>query len=139
MKHYLLGARLLAPGLVSAQTPFIVKGTIGKLNSPAKVYRKRGGRVRNSPALVNGAFELQGTMERPREAQLVLQRQGRLRSRQREQLMLFLEPGPIVVSSPEPLPTARVTGGPLTKDYQWRLAARKPISDQAEPLSNQKC
>jgi hypothetical protein len=62
MKKHLLGFLLLAPGLATAQTtyPFVVKGKVGQLNAPAKVYLLRG-EVLDSATLKNGQFELKGT------------------------------------------------------------------------------
>jgi hypothetical protein len=61
MKNYLLGLLLLAPGLVAAQAtyPFVVKGKIGSLNAPAKIYLV-GGEKLDSAILKNGHFELRG-------------------------------------------------------------------------------
>jgi hypothetical protein len=58
MKNYLLGLLLLASGLATAQTtyPFVVKGKIGSLNAPAKIYLL-GGEKLDSATLKNGQFE----------------------------------------------------------------------------------
>ena len=145
MKQYLLGSLLLVPGLAlaqtptaAAQTPFTLKGTIGKLNAPAKVYLLRDGRFRDSTALINGAFELKGTMEKPQETRLLLQRQGKLkyglRSGQYEELTFFLEPGPVLISSPDSLGRARVTGNVATREYQQLVAALGPVNSRENAL-----
>jgi peroxiredoxin len=45
-----------------------------------------------------------------------------------DRLRLFLEPGPVVVTSADSLRTARVTGGALTADYQRLTDATKPVN-----------
>ena len=79
-------------------------------------------------------------------ATLVLERQGRLQDGWREQMLggkmrqvyfespdrmrLFLEPGPVVVTSPDSVHKALVKGGQLTDDYRQRQAALKPLMDK---------
>ena len=131
MLKQLLAALLFAPGLAAAQTPsspFVVKGRIGHLNAPARVYLV-GAQVLDSATLKNGAFEMKGHSEMPERAQLVLVRNGRrpnLRQLPGNKLQLFLEPGPIVVTSADSLPLAKFTGGPLTRDYLRLDAALQP-------------
>ena len=132
MHKQLLAALLFASGLAVAQTPsspFVVKGQIGHLNAPARVFLLGGFQILDSATLKNGAFELKGHTEMPERAQLVLVRNGRRPNLQQlpgNKLQLFLEPGPIVVTSPDSLPLARFTGGPLTRDYLRLDAALQP-------------
>jgi peroxiredoxin len=132
MLKQLLAALLLAPGLAAAQTPsspFVVKGQIGHLNAPARVFLLSGFQVLDSATLKNGAFEMKGHSEMPGRAQLVLVRNGRrldLRQLPGNKLQLFLEPGPVVITSSDSLPLARFTGGPLTRDYLRLDAAMQP-------------
>lgn len=144
MKQYLFGSLLLVPGLALAQTPaaapqtFTLKGTIGRLNAPAKVYLLREGHQPDSAALKNGVFELKGTVDAPKQAWLILQRQGQLKkafSQPAERLTVFLEPGPVVLTSPDSLPKAKVTGGPLTRDYNQLKAALQPTEDKLAALN----
>lgn len=148
MKKHLLGFLLLTPGLAFAQAtyPFVVKGKIGQLNAPAKIYLMRGFDRLDSTTLKNGAFELKGATEIPESAELVLERQGRLQDGWREKMLggqprkmyfkspdrtnLFLETGPILVISADSLPHARVTGGPLTADYQRLQASLRPLDNK---------
>ncbi|MDO7851081.1 TlpA disulfide reductase family protein [Hymenobacter convexus] len=132
MMKLLLAALLLAPGLAPAQTPsspFVVKGRVGQLNAPARVYLLRGSEILDSATLKNGAFELKGHTEMPERGQLVLVRNGRQPNPQRlpgNSLKLFLEPGPVVVTGSDSLPLAKFTGGPLTRDYLRLDAALQP-------------
>jgi peroxiredoxin len=47
-----------------------------------------------------------------------------------DRLQLFLEPGPVVVTSPDSVRKALVKGRQLTADYQQHEAARKPLLDK---------
>lgn len=140
MKNCLFGWLLLGPALSVAQTPapaayaYYLTGKLGQLTAPAKVYLVNGPQVLDSATLRQGRFELKGTTEFPHSATLVLERQGRLQSGWREIMLggklrkaflespdrtrLFLEPGPVVVTSADSLRTAHLAGGPLTADYQ---------------------
>ena len=73
MKKHLLSVVLLVPALAFAQTtyPFLVKGNVGKLNAPAKVYLMYGPQALDSATLKNGAFEFKGTAEWLHSADLV--------------------------------------------------------------------
>ena len=88
---------------------------------------------------------MKGTTPQPLTATLVLERQGRLQDGWRklgggerrqyyfespDRMRLFLEPGPVVVTSADSVHKARVKGGPLTADYQQRQAALKPLADK---------
>ncbi|MET4107967.1 TlpA disulfide reductase family protein [Hymenobacter sp. UYP22] len=122
MKKHLLSVLLVAPWLANAQTatPFTIKGKLGQLNAPAKVYLLRGMTVTDSATLKNGTFELKGTAEAPSMAVLVFRRTGRmasLRGQEFDRANLYLESGTTVVSSPDSLAHATVVGGALNKDY----------------------
>ncbi|GAB3238652.1 TlpA disulfide reductase family protein [Hymenobacter seoulensis] len=131
MKKYLLGLLLLAPWCANAQAPapFVIKGKLGKLNAPAKVYLVRGMTVTDSATLKNGAFELKGTVEAPVMAELIMRRNGRFGSlfgALGDRARLYLEPGTALVTSPDSLAHATLTGGALNKDYARLLAATAP-------------
>ena len=152
IKNHLVGLLLLAPGLALAQPqttaayPYVIKGNIAQLNAPAKVYLMRGWEQLDSATLQHGYFALTGTTPQPLTATLVLERQGRLQDGWREKMMggerrkqffespdrlrLFLEPGPVVVTSSDSVRNALVKGGRLTTDYQQRQAAIKLMMEK---------
>ena len=140
MQKHLLGLLLLAPALAQAQAPYTytVKGQLGTLNAPAKVYLVQGTEPLDSATLHNGAFELHGSTEWPHSAELVLERNGKLRDgfvnrmqvKSPDRLDLFLEPGPVVVTSADSLPKAHVAGGPLNADYQRMRAAVRAVESK---------
>lgn len=135
MKKHLLGFLLLVPSLASAQAtyPFVVKGKIGSLNAPAKIYLLSGPQVLDSVTLTSGTFELKGTVDWPHSAALVLARQGNLGDagqayfRGADRSYFLLEPGPVVVTSPDSLARARIAGGPQQVAYQRLDKELKPI------------
>lgn len=155
MKKHLVGLLLLTPALAPAQTtyPFSLKGQVGHYNQPAKIYLMAGPQALDSTTLHNGRFELKGTTPFPTSATLVLERQGRLQSGWREMMLggkmrrayvespdrlrLFLEPGPVVVTSADSLTTAHVAGGTLTADYQRMNEAIEPAAKKIKPGKSQ--
>jgi hypothetical protein len=143
MKNYLLGFLLLLPTLAGAQTPapYVVKGQVGHLNAPAKIYLVYGPQVLDSATLKNGQFELRGSNGWPHSAELVLERQGHLREGVRngiyhrsspERISLFISPEPVTVASPDSLPKARLTGGPQLAAYQRLDATLKFVVAKAK-------
>lgn len=54
-----------------------------------------------------------------------------------DRLRLFLEPGPVVVTSADSLRTAHVAGGPLTNDYQRFDAVTKPLGRRFKTVHSQ--
>jgi peroxiredoxin len=139
MKKYLLGLLLLAPGLTFAQAPapYVVTGKVAQLNAPAKMYLIYGPQVLDSATLQNGKFELKGSNGWPHSAELVLERQGRLREGMRngmyqrsspERVALFISPEPVTVTSADSLPKAHVVGGPQLAAYQRLNTALEPFA-----------
>jgi hypothetical protein len=138
MKKHLLGFLLVTSGIASAQTTplFLVKGQVGHLNSPAKIYLVYGPQVLDSATLKNGQFELRGSNGWPHSAELVLERQGRLREGTQngmyqrlspERAFLFLGPDPVTITSPDSLSKAHLTGGPQLAAYQQLNATKQPF------------
>jgi peroxiredoxin len=131
MKKHVLAALLALPGLAQAQTPFTytMKGKVGQLNAPAKIYLVRGIQPLDSATLKNGAFELKGTAEAPATADLVVRRNGHLGSmfgRISNRTRVFLEPGALQVNSPDSLEHATFKGGPAITDM-LRLQASEEL------------
>jgi peroxiredoxin len=132
---------------------YVIKGKLGQFSAPAKVYLITGVQATDSATLKGGKFELKGSTPFPHSATLVLERQGRLQSGWRDMMLagkmrrayiespdrlrIFLEPGPVVVTSPDSLRTARVTGGALTADYQRLNDVTKPVSVKLSKAKSQ--
>jgi peroxiredoxin len=142
MNKHLLGSLLFLPALAHAQTPipFTVKGKIGQLNAPAKIYLIRGFEVADSATFKNGAFEFKGTTDVPQFADLVIKRDGKLGSGMfgmNDATRVYLEPGPVVVISADSLRKASVTGGPLTADDQRLQASLKVLDGKVKSFGAQ--
>lgn len=144
MKKQLLIFLFFTPWVAFAQPtyPYVIKGTIGRWDAPAKIYLKENGRL-DSATLRHGHFELRGTTQLPFPAELVFERQGKLRDRpfspgpsfqSPDRTTVMLEPGPVVLKSPDSLRQARITGGTLTADYQ-RLTAIEDRFDRQKKAS----
>jgi thiol-disulfide isomerase/thioredoxin len=138
MKHILCCWLLLvvpAFGQAQAPIPFIVTGQIGTLQAPATIYLLHDGRLDSKATLAHGTFTLTGTMGAPEAAMLLLSRSGNLQDGSPiERLDIFLEAGPIRVSSPDSLQRAHVTGSPLTVEYAQLEATLRPLNQQHLPL-----
>jgi len=117
------------------------------------VYLVRGEERLDSATLQHGRFELRGTTPQLVTATLVLEREGRLQNNfpyqqlvagqlrrwygeSPDRLRLFLEPGPVMVTSADSVRNARVQGGPLTADFQQYEAAVKPLRDNLKKAMN---
>jgi len=105
----------------------------------------RGSEPVDSATLHNGRFALKGTFpsEQPGSAPLVMGHAGRFPkgwqkkmfggkletfyAESRDRQIIFLEPSPITVSSSDSLRTARISGGPLTADFQRLQTAIGPV------------
>jgi peroxiredoxin len=120
---------------------YTLRGTIGKLNAPAKVYLVRPA-IMDSATLKNGVFELKGRTDMPKEMVLILSRNGNLRQHHlweeapeaQDAIRIFLEPGTTVFTSADSLRKATVKGGPLTTDHQQLQAALKPFEARFKAL-----
>lgn len=147
MKKYLLVLLLVlvAPWLAYAQRPipFTLSGTIGKLDAPAKIYMLRDGNFSDSTALKDGKFELIGTTDAPKEVMLVLVRSGHFselyspKTTSVDRTSLFLEQGPIMLTSADSLQNAKITGSALTTEYQQMWSSLKPTTNKYKLLSAQ--
>ena len=160
MKHCFALCLLLVPTLAWAQAPapdayaYEIHGQIGQLAAPAKVYLLQDGQLVSSVTPQHGRFIFRGTTPYPRSATLVLERQGRLQSgwgyklvngqergmslESPDRLAVYLEPGPVVLVSPDSLRTARVTTGTWTKEYQQyeRLTKRAQAVTPKSPVGD---
>ncbi len=139
MKFIALASLLGFASFAQAQAPapFVLKGQLGPLAGPAKVYLRREGLQRgaitDSAEVKNGAFEMKGTVAAPTRARLVLVRNGqkrRLRTGQADNTVFYLEKGTLSLTSPDSLVSARLTGSALTAQHQELAALLKPNTER---------
>jgi len=134
MKHIKLFILALLPLSIFAQSEsFTVKGTVGKLNSPSKVYlsyRQNKTVITDSASIKNGMFELKGQVSNPVKAKLVLDHAGKgLQSlRTPDFVELYLEKGVVSLISKDSVYNAVVVGSVVNSDNRKlteKLAAAK--------------
>lgn len=122
--------------LTQAQNPesFVLKGQLGQIKGPAKVFLRREGPYRgaitDSATVKSGAFQLRGTVLQPTRGRLVLVHKGqrrRLLTGQADNRIIYLERGTISIVSPDSLLNATIVGGPLNTEYQQ-------LQQQIQPL-----
>lgn len=139
----LVAALALLPAAGVAQTgTYILKGKIGTLNAPAKLflnYRANGESVRDSAELQHGVFEFKGKIDEPVKASLMLRHEAptRMMSFKYDMLAVYLEKGTITLTSKDSLNHAVLKGSALNNDQQRLQAQLKKTSDQRDQLVNE--
>lgn len=140
MKKLILSAALLLPLAAMAQNGYTIKGKIGSLNAPAKVYLKyRVGSsvITDSAAVVNGAFLLKGSVTEPTTAQLELKHSAVAPTSRNavDAVSIFLENKAMTMNAPDSLKKASIKGSPLNDDNLKLKAALKPAADKMAALN----
>jgi peroxiredoxin len=122
----LLGGWLL-PEFASAQHPFpyAISGHFGALPASAIVYLRDKARLIDSAQVRAGRFTLRGIAQQPHSVLLLAAPEGKLDRRYRyanypveDALRVFVEPSPVVLTSPNTLVNARVSQGPVNLAFQ---------------------
>jgi peroxiredoxin len=137
MKKAVLTVLAALPFAAMAQAPagnFTVKGKIGTLNAPAKMYldyRNNGKTIDDSVTLKNGEFEFKGTgVSAPMQAYLILNKAGNGINKSRDYQQVYLESGVVTVkNTADSLKTATVGGTPTNMENQAYQTANKAVSD----------
>jgi peroxiredoxin len=133
MRKIVLMALASLPALVFAQTgKYMVQGTIGVLNAPAKIYMqsRQAGKVQtDSAVLINGKFQFSGTIgATPVMAYLQLNQKG-TGPGYKDYKAIYLEKGTITVNSKDTLVSAKVEGTKTNVENAKYELAHKPIDD----------
>lgn len=122
MKRLMLSSLLVWPIAMMAQdSTFIVKGTIGKLNTPAKAYlsyRTAAGNVLDSAIISKGRFEFKGTATSPIMATLSVAHQGEGMQRNMDALTCYLDRGNIQVIAKDSIKNAAIKNSPINDAYR---------------------
>ncbi len=146
MKKIILFIICIAPALLFAQEgKFVLKGKIGQLNNPAKMYLmleddgRPDSELLDSCNIKNGAFEFTGTVTSLNRATLVLSHNGEryavtIKSPQFDYLNLLLEPVQFSVSSVDSVKKASIKGSPANADYDRFSNTIKPIKEKINAL-----
>ncbi len=134
IKKNLISLMLLFPAsLVAQNVNYTLKGKIGTINAPAKVYLGYKNAVASfidSTTINNGVFEFKGTVAYPVQATLVLSytAAGQFNG-PAETMGVYLEGGNIQISSADSLGHATIAGGKTNSDYK-RLREALNASDE---------
>jgi len=137
MKHIIVLTLALLPLAIFAQSEFFtINGTVGKLNTPSKVYlsfRQDKKTITDSATIKNGVFELKGKVSYPVKAKLILNHTGKVVQNQQttDFIELYLEKGIITVTSKDSLIKAAIVG-PVVNAENGRL------TEQLATAQNQK-
>lgn len=136
MKKIIVSLLLSSPFMVLAQeSPYQIKGQVGKLNAPAKVfltYRFDGNSIADSATLKNGMFEFKGAIQGPMQVRLLLDREGKgLRSalRSTDALPLYTDKL-VMVSASDSIRNGKISGSKINAEYAVytkKLAAPQAI------------
>ncbi|UYQ92111.1 AhpC/TSA family protein [Chitinophaga horti] len=133
MKRLVITALCAAPLMAFAQGgAYVIKGKIGKLNAPAKVYldkREDGNNTLDSVVLKDGAFTFKGNVRQPLLAMMVLDHTGEGMGQgmmNMDRHLLYLEKGNISVVGQEKLEAAKITS-PANKEYDRYKAFISPF------------
>ena len=154
MKRFLLSVMLL-PLAGIAQDTYSLKGNIGQLDEPAKVFmyyeNAKGEHTFDSAAIVKGAFEFHGTIDKPRKAALMLayrhikfkffmavmldvKNEKDFMNSSLDILNFYLEPGEIKLFSADSLYKATVSGSALNADLSALNHSRTPVYSAMKDL-----
>jgi len=151
MKKVIATAALFLPLILFAQVNFVIKGKIGHLNAPAKVFLYYQTlpdfiEVSDSAVLSNGEFTFKGSTNYPVEASLYLRRKGeRSYSNGGDEMRFFYIENGVITIAGDSLSNAIVKGGVENSNYHQLQALLKPVKDrkrefelgQATPHSQQ--
>jgi peroxiredoxin len=146
MKKLFLLATALLPSLLFAQgvtETFTVNGHAGNLNAPARAYifyQLGANKVVDSTTIVNGDFNLTGTLVEPTNAFLVIDYKGLGAAKMNDKsdiLPLFLEKGAITVTSKDSIRHAKITGSAINDENYALTAQLKTVQDAARKMSEE--
>ena len=132
------------PALAMGQNVnYVLKGKIGQLNAPAKVYLNHmvaGKAVMDSVILKSGAFSFKGTTDGISLAVLSMDHTGagyRLPGPKTDGKVVYLEEGTVTLTSADSIKTAVITGSPVNKELaKYNLVLKIP-NDSIRAANNE--
>ena len=128
MKKLIFAILLFSQAVVFAQSgDFFVKGKIGCLNKPAKLFLVYNRMIADSAVLNNGEFKFNGTISQPTEAYLTLNKAGNGFADD-IYVKFYLETGGVInVVSSDSLENAKITGTKNNDDEERYKTLMMPI------------
>jgi peroxiredoxin len=133
MKRIVTGVLALLPlAVVAQQGNFTIKGKIGQLDSPAKVYLgylANGVMVQDSATPHKGVFVFKGVIGEPAIGRITLVHQGEaLRTlKNADNTGILVSQGVITITSPDSLIRAHFSGSRLTEDYAVEMQQKNAL------------
>jgi peroxiredoxin len=130
---------LILPSISYGQGTYTIKGQLGKLSAPAKVYLMyRNGLVNqlDSANIKDGHFIFNGTVETPRAAALILNKKG-TGIRSGDYIEFYLETGILTVTGPDLIKNAAITGGIINTDNEKLKPVLNPVISAIEDLEKE--
>lgn len=141
IKKILMCGAVILPTLIFAQEQYTIKGKVGNLNSPAKVYmqyREKGMDKLDSAAISNGEFKFNGTVDEPAQAYLILSPEGKaLRQLQTPDFgSVYLSNGVISIVG-NSLKDAKVSGNTINEEFAKYQSSGKELSAAMDALNKE--
>ena len=153
MKFVLMIAAFLWPVILLAQDKkdknehsFTIEGSVAELQKPAKVYlsvRSKHESKLDSAEVKDGKFVINGTLEEPSMAYLVMKVQDSTLQlenpgeRKRDVLTVFIEKGTIKIDTQDSICKATVTGSAANDDFIRLNGLLKGVTSQLNELQQQ--
>jgi len=142
MKKILFYIISFLPLMAFAQTEsqFNIKGKVGTLSSPARIYliyQVGANQVIDSAIIANGAFNLSGKIINPSAAILVMDKYGIGLAKldtSADNVNLYVDKGEFSITSPDLLKKAKISGSQINDDNQKLLAQLQPLNEKARDL-----
>ncbi|MES2275054.1 MAG: TlpA disulfide reductase family protein [Bacteroidota bacterium] len=143
MKKTLLTILAAVPAFAFAQMPFTVKGKVGTIGAPSKVFLRYVADkklVMDSTVAVNGEFTFTGTVKDITSATLIYDPAGTGLSKLDRKMktdiaQVYLSAGTATVTSADSLSKAKVSGTKVNDDNIVYKAYMKPVTDKQAQLS----
>lgn len=142
MKKALLTILAAAPAMVFAQNAYTIKGKVGSIGAPAKVflqYRADSKTVLDSAAVNNGAFTFNGNVKDITAGTLILDSKGtglvKVPRKGADIAQVYLSAGTISITSADSLSKAKITGTKVNDDNIAYKAYIKPVTEKAAALN----
>jgi peroxiredoxin len=146
MKKIMFIVFLAAVAQLQAQKQYVLKGDVSKVKETVtKVYLSyyfNGTSTQDSAVVVNGKYELKGTLVEPTLANLrasykvdTTSKMKRIMSYKKDVTPIYLENSMITVNSADSFANATIKGSKAHIEYKKLNDFIKPISDKTEALS----
>jgi len=131
---------VMLPSILFAQnSSYTINGKVGQLTAPAKaylMYSNTAGRQTDSTTITNGAFTFSGALDQAKIAYLIINKKGTgINTNDVNYIQIYLENGPITITSPDSLDNAKVKGGVYNTDDAKLKAALAPVTAKMAALN----